>query len=425
MSVEGHTLPAAQPTRRARTLFRHVPPVAVPVHAVDLRNGLAALLRPAGSVEQLCADLEARTGSSYCGIVSSGRSALAAILLALKRLSKRTKVAVPAYGCPTVVQSILFAGLEPVLCDVWPGTLDLDPAALDRLPKDDLLAVVPTHLYGLAQDITGLLSMGREHGFFVIEDAAQAFGARSQGQMVGTRGDAGFYSLGRGKCLPVGHGGVIVAGGRLGEAVEEVLRSTRGYGQGASSPFGSLALFLGYGLATHPAGWWLVVRTSLNPADAGMDLEALPPIRLGGLSAVQAAIARSILARLGRLQQVWRNNAARLSGMLAEVHGAQVPALPPGSDPVYLRLPFVTGKPEQANALYDRLWEEGIGVSRSYVRSLPDLYSAQLGLDPSAFPGAARLARCLLTLPTHSYLREDDFARIEHALRAFHRIAPL
>ncbi|HNS52191.1 MAG TPA: DegT/DnrJ/EryC1/StrS family aminotransferase [Anaerolineae bacterium] len=411
-------MPSAQPTRRARTFLRHVPPVAVPVHAADLRNGWSALLRRAGAVEQLSTDLKAWTGSSYCGLVSSGRSALAAILLALKRTSKRTKVAVPAYGCPTVVQSILFAGLEPVLCDVSPRTLDLDPDALDRLRKDDLLAVVPTHLYGLAHDITGLLSMGREHGFAVVEDAAQAFGARSQGKMVGTRGDAGFYSLGRGKCLPVGHGGVIAAGERLGVAIEEELRRTPGSGQGASSPFGSLALFLGYGLATNPVGWWFVVRTFLNPASEGMDLHALPPIRLCRLPAVQAAIGRSILGRLGRLQQVWRDNAARLSGMLAEVDGVQVPEIAPGSEPVYLRLPFVTGSRERADALYDRLWNEGIGASRSYIRSLPDLYSEQLRIDPSAFPGAATLANCLLTLPTHSYLREDDFARIQQALRA-------
>jgi dTDP-4-amino-4,6-dideoxygalactose transaminase len=343
---------------------------------------------------------------------------LAAILLALKRLSNRSRVAIPAYGCPTVVQAVLFAGLDPVLCDVSPRTLNLDPDALERLPKDDLLAIVPTHLYGLAQDVTGLLSMGREHGFFVIEDAAQAFGARAQGDMVGTRGDAGFYSLGRGKCLPVGHGGVIVASGRCGAAMADLLQSTPGLKERTPSPVGSLALFLGYGLATNPTGWWVVVRTFLNPASEGMDLGKLPPIHLGGLSAVQAAIGRSILARLDRLQGTWCRNASRLTGMLTELDGVQLPEIAPGSEPVYLRLPFVVDNPVRAGTLYNRLWEQGIGVSRSYVRSLPDLYSERLALDPSAFPGAARLATCLLTLPTHSYLREDDFGRVGRALRA-------
>lgn len=413
------------PTRRAHSFLRHVPPVAVPIRATDLCGGLAALWRPAGSVEHFCSDLAAKTGSPCCGLVSSGRTALAAILLALKRLSGRTRVAVPAYGCPTVVQAVLFAGLEPILCDVSPCTLDLDPGALELLPRDDLLAVVPTHLYGLAQDITPLLAMGRDHGFFVVEDAAQAFGAVAHGQMVGTRGDAGFYSLGRGKCLPVGHGGVIVAGERCGAAIAGLFQSTPALRENAPSSLGTLVAFLGYGLATNPAGWWFVTRTSLNPASEGMDLGKLPPIRLGGLSAAQAAIGRSLLARMDGLQQAWRNNAARLSGMLAEIDGVQLAEPAPGSVPVYLRLPFVAGSPGQADILYTRLSEQGIGVSRSYVRSLPDLYSQRLSLDPSAFPGAARLATCLLTLPTHSYLREDDFARIQQALRAASRGSPV
>jgi perosamine synthetase len=408
------------PSRSRRTLLRHVPPVAVPVKAADLRDGFAALLRPDDSVERFRSVLAGRTGSPYSALVSSGRAALAAILLALKRLSHRTRVVVPAYGCPTVVQAVLTAGLAPVLCDVSPHTLDLDPAALERLPKDDLLAVVPTHLYGLAQDLTRLLSLGREHGFFVIEDAAQAFGATVQGRMVGTLGDAGFYSLGRGKCLPVGHGGAIVAGERCGPAIADFLQPDPGQGVRASPRARSLAQFLGYGLATHPRGWWFVARSSLNPADAGMDLRALPPIRLEGLSPVQAAIGYSILGRIDRLQETWRSNAQRLAGMLAEFPFVHLPEIAPGTGAVWLRLPLVADNPQRVDSLYDRLWHQGIGVSRSYARSVADLYSRPLALDPAGFPGAARLATCLLTLPTNSYLREDDFTRI---FRVFCRAA--
>ena len=410
---------------RARTLgrfpLRHLPPVAVPVTVADLRSGLAALLRPANSVERFQSALADRTGRSSCTLVSSGRAALVVILQALKRLSDRSRVVVPAYSCPTVVQAILASGLEPVFCDVLPQTLGLDPASLAPLVKSGPLAIVPTHLYGLVQDVTDLLTLGRKHGFFVIEDAAQAFGATVHGQMTGTLGDAGFYSLGRGKCLPVGHGGVIVANERCSHAIAEAAQGWATVSR--PSPFESLrswVLFVGYGLATRPAGWWFVAHTSLNPATEGMDLPALPPIRLGGPSAVQAAIGHSILGRLDRQQEIWRRNARHLAALLAEFDFVQVPKVAAGAEPVFLRFPFIADSVERASNLYDRLWKKGIGVSRSYLRTLPDLYSEQLTLDSSGFPGAIDLAGCLLTLPTHSYLRENDWTRIA---QAFYEVA--
>jgi dTDP-4-amino-4,6-dideoxygalactose transaminase len=340
---------------------------------------------------------------------------LAIILLALKRLSERLRVVIPAYGCPTVVQAILASGLEPVFCDVLPRTLELDPAALDSLVMGEPLAVVPTHLYGLVQDVTDLQSLGRRHGFFVVEDAAQAFGAMADGQMAGTRGDAGFFSLGRGKCLPVGHGGVIVANERCSQAVAETVEPWSGCKEPPFQSLQALLMFMGYGLATRPMGWWFIVHTALNPASEGMDLNALPPIRMHGLSAVQAAIGHSILSRLDREQAIWRRNARHLAAILAEFDFVQQPGVAEGTEPVFLRFPFVVDSPERARVLYDRLWKKGIGVSRSYLRTLPDLYSERLALDASGFPGAARLAECLLTLPTHSFLREKDFRRIAQA----------
>ncbi|NIN99725.1 MAG: hypothetical protein GTO49_33095, partial [Anaerolineae bacterium] len=101
------------------------------------------------------------------------------------------------------------------------------------------------------------------------------FGATFQGRMVGTWGDAGLYSLGRSKCIPAGHGGVIVSQDRCASAISEAMQEA--VAEGANWGFDSLALFMGYGLATRPMGWWLVVRTPLNPADEGMDINALPP----------------------------------------------------------------------------------------------------------------------------------------------------
>lgn len=427
MGASSHRPPAIshQPSatgHRPSASLRRVPPVAVRVRPADVWRGLTALLHPEGA----CAEFRAALAEQLapCALpaapflVSSGRAALALILLALKlRGGDRSpsRVAIPAYSCPTVVQAVWAAGLEPAFCDVSPLTLDLDHAALSRLVSRGVLAVVSTHLYGLAQDVAGVAEMGREQGFFVVEDAAQAFGARIDGRMVGTRGDAGFYSLGRGKCLPVGHGGIIVAQPFLEPALSEAMLRLGGHG---GPPLRDLAMFLGYGVATHPWVWGLVARTRLNPAADGMDASAHPPLRLAGLGAGAAGIGLSVLSRLAEVQATWKRNARRLMDLLAGFDYVTLPEIPPGADPVFLRLPLVTDTAERAGRLLALLWGEGIGVSRSYYRTLPELYAGQLAARPGCeYPGAERLATCLLTLPTNSYLRDEDFARIARALK--------
>jgi dTDP-4-amino-4,6-dideoxygalactose transaminase len=316
-----------------------------------------------------------------------------------------------------MVQSVLAAGLEPILCDVSPRTLDLDREALEPLITDRVLAIVPAHLYGLAQDERDLLEIGRQHSIWIIEDAAQAYGATLQGRMVGTWGDAGLYSLGRSKCIPAGRGGVIVAQDGVAAAIGGAWQEAVGNGDGhnnALAPEGwaALAAFVGYGTATHPAGWWFIARSPLNPADAGMDVRALPPVAPRSLSAVHAGLGAAIVERLGPVQAEARRNAGRLMADLAEFDFLTVPYIPPDAVPAFLRLPVVIDREERASRLFDVLWQEGIGVSRSYWRSLPDLFSGMLGTDERHFPGAARLATCLLTLPTHSYLRDEDLTKI-------------
>ena len=393
--------------------LRHLPPTAVPISVKDVWRGLTALLDPAASLERFRGAIATLTGSESCFLVSSGRAALTVTLLALKRLADRTHVVIPAYSCPTVVQSILAACLEPVFCDVSPQTLDFDDAALARVMSRRPLAVVPTHLYGLAHRVDHCVDLGRRYGVFVVEDAAQSFGARIDGQMVGTFGDAGFYSLGRGKCLPVGHGGVIVAGPRLASAIVETIRE-RFPGRPRRGGAG-LAMLLGYGLATRPAGWWVVARSPINPETEGMDETRLPSVELGVLSSDQAGVGLSILDRLDRLQASQGRNARRLMAELERFDFVTSPKIPPEASPVFLRLPVVVERRELADRLFRQLWE--MGISRSYYRTLPDLYASRVASNRGDFPGASVLAERLLTLPTHPYVTDADVERIAEAFR--------
>ncbi|HSJ53154.1 MAG TPA: DegT/DnrJ/EryC1/StrS family aminotransferase [Anaerolineae bacterium] len=414
-------------TERSKTSarFRHLPPTAIRVKRGDIWRGVASLFKPDDALARFRLAVIQQTGSPACYFIGSGRAALSIILLGLRRLSQstevgriRSRVIIPAYSCPTMVQSVLKADLEPVLCDVSVHTLDLDRGKLESLIDDNVLAIVPAHLYGLAQDERDLVELGRQRGIWIVEDAAQAFGATLGGRMVGTWGDAGLYSMGRSKCIPAGHGGVIVAQEGVAAAIEDALHEAVGEGRPGGKDWAALAAFVGYGPATHPAGWWFISRSPLNPADEGMDFDTLPPVALRRLSAVHAGLGASIVERLDSVQAEARRNAGRLMAELAGFDFVTLPHVPPDAVPAFLRLPVVLDRQARADAVFDLLSRQGIGVSRSYWRTLPDLFSRVLPAGEENFPGAVRLATCLLTLPTHAYLRQGDFANIVHAFQA-------
>lgn len=394
-----------------RNRFRHLPPTGIEVEWQDFSSGFNSLFHPDSSLLELRSSIQKTFGSPACEMVASGRSALALILFSLKRLSDRSKVILPAYNCSTVAQSVIKAGLNPVFCDLSQKNLGLDREDLYHLLDDDVLAIIPTHLYGLAQDISDLVELGQDKGFYVIEDAAQSFGARFGDRYVGTLGDAGFFSFGRGKCIPSGHGGVILAGERCAEALAETVNEN--IEQRQRFDFGSLAAYLGYSIATQPFSWWFVDRSPFNPADQGMDVEKLPAINLQGMSGVQAGIASSIFQRLPKINTLRRAIAHRLVNMLGEFSFIQIPEIPSGANPVFLRLPFIVDQRTTGERLFDSLRKQGLGISKSYFRTLPELFSGQINTQARDYPNATRLAECLYTLPTHAYVNEDDFENIQ------------
>lgn len=395
--------------------FRHLPPTAIEVEWNDFRNGITSMFHPKSSREYFRSAILELSGSSVCELVTSGRSALILILLSLKNLSKRSKVILPAYSCSTVVQSVLAAKLTPVFCDLSTNTLDLDRERLHQLIDNDVLAIVPTHLYGLAQDISDLVELGRDNGFYLIEDAAQSFGAMVAGKLVGSMGDAGFFSLGRGKCIPSGHGGVIIASKRCAAAISETVHQA--VGRSSRPDLGSLAAFFGYAIATKPFAWWLIDHSPLNPADQGMDIQSLPAIEFMELTAVQAGIGSSILERSQKINTARRANANHLIKLLSTFSFIQFPEISPQSIPVFLRLPFIVDQKSRGALLFESLKRQGIGISKSYYRTLPDLYAGKIESNPGDFPGANRIAECLYTLPTHSYINENDFNNIVNTLQ--------
>ncbi len=126
--------------------------------------------------------------------VSSGTDALLVALMALG-IGPGDEVITPTYSFFATAGSVRRTGATPVFVDVDPTTLNLDPAGLARAITARTRAIIPVHLFGLAADLDPILDAARQAGVAVIEDAAQAIGARYRGRPVGGFGTVGCFSF--------------------------------------------------------------------------------------------------------------------------------------------------------------------------------------------------------------------------------------
>lgn len=120
------------------------------------------------------------------------------------------KVVLSPYTISDVINMVVCAGGVPVFADLEPDTCNVDPEEIDRLIDDETGAVMVTHLHGLACDMRRIREICSARRVALVEDAAQAFGARFERRPVGTFGDAGIYSFGMYKNLNSFFGGMVV-----------------------------------------------------------------------------------------------------------------------------------------------------------------------------------------------------------------------
>jgi dTDP-4-amino-4,6-dideoxygalactose transaminase len=284
----------------------------------------------------------------------------------------------------------------------------MDRAALAELVDDRVLAVIAVHPFGLPEDMTDLVALGQRKGIFIIEDVAQSLGAKLDDRMVGSWGDVGLFSLGPGKVMTTGGGGVVVTSNDMcATAIREAMVSESGITPKAG--LGTLAYLACYRLAVHPLGWWFIARGPLNPADGSQN--QLPLIKLGTLSACQAGTGLSMLSSLDDINRVRRRNAEQLMGALGELPFVRFPARVPKAAPIYVRLPVLVTEKEARERLFQRLHRNGIGVSRMYVYPLADLFADQMDQNGEEFPAAKYVSHHLLTLPTHHLMTEQDLGK--------------
>lgn len=335
-------------------------------------NGTSYIL--GGEVQAFEREFAAYVGVRHAIGVNSGTDALILALRALD-VAGGEVITTPLTAIATIA-AIVAAGATPVVVDVRPDTLTLDPAAVARAVNPRTKAVVPVHLYGCPADMGAILDLARRHKLRVVEDCAQSAGARWNGQRTGALGDVGCFSFYPTKNLgAIGDGGAVVTND---DELADRMRRLRQYG-------------------------WDDKRTAQEP---GLNSR---------LDEVQAAILRVKLPRLDADNAQRRRLAGLYNAALAD-RGLLLPATPANAEHIFHL--YVVRPSARAQLMAD-LERAGVraGVHYPTPAHKEPGYAAKVRA-PEPLPVAEAACARVLSLPMYPQLTEAGVAHVASAVRA-------
>lgn len=327
-------------------------------------------------LEAFEAEFAAFCGSKHCVGVGSGLDALSLPLKA-RGLGPGDEVIVPSQTFIATWLAVSMIGATPVAAEVDDETFNLDPSAVRAAITPRTRAIVPVHLFGQPAPMHALAEIAARHSLFLLEDAAQAHGARLGDARCGQLGDAAAFSFYPTKNLGcLGDGGAVVTDDA---DLAATLRKLRNYG------------------STQKYVHDLVCGNTR-------------------LDELQAAFLRVKLASLDRWNERRRRVAARYDQRLRSAGSIRTPRAIEGCEHVYHL--YVIRSPER-DLLQAELRERGIATQIHYPIP-PHLQKAygDLGIAPGALPVAERIARESLSLPMWPHMSDDQVDRVCDAILA-------
>jgi dTDP-4-amino-4,6-dideoxygalactose transaminase len=318
-------------------------------------------------------DFAAYCGDSECIALNSGTSALHLALLAAGVGPGDEVITVP-FTFVASVAAVLYAGAQPVLVDIDPRSFTMDPSAIEGAITPRTKAILPVHLYGQTADMDPILEIARRHGLVVIEDAAQAHGAKYKGRPAGSIGDMACFSFYPGKNLGAyGEGGAVTTSN---PEYGRKIRMLRDWGQDRKYHH----LLRGYNY------------------------------RMEGF---QGAVLRVKLGHLEKWTEARRAVVRRYNDLLSHCD-VETPIEMPWARHVYH---VYTVRANDRDGLQAALAAEGVqtGIHYPVPVHLQPAY-ADLGYGPGAFPHAEAAARKVLSLPLYPELSADMVAQVAAAV---------
>lgn len=315
------------------------------------------------------------TGARHAVAVGNGTDAIE-IALGSLGIGRGDEVLVPANTFFATAEAVANVGAKVVFVDCEPRFYNIDTTKIEDRITPRTKAIIPVHLYGLPAEMDEVVAIARKHNLQIIEDCAQAHGAKYKGQTVGTFGDAATFSFYPGKNLGAyGDAGAIVTNDA---SIAERCRLIANHGQ--------------------PTKY----RHTLVGRNSRMD-------------GIQAAILSVKLRYLNKWLDARRARATRYCDLLADT-GIALPLVPDDRSHTY-HLYVIRVKDRDAVAA--KLGEAGIDTGLHYPTALPFLEAyADQNYEPADFPVAHAQMSELLSLPMYAELSDEMIEYVCENLRA-------
>lgn len=317
-------------------------------------------------------------GTKHAVAVNTGTSGLHLALLAAGVGPGDEVITVP-FTFVATVSAICYAGALPVLVDVEPTTLTMDPAKLEAAITPKTKAIIPVHLYGQMADMTSIMQIANRHGIAVLEDACQAHGAEYHERRAGSIGVSGCFSFYPGKNLGAcGEGGIVVTND---DEHMKTIRMLRDWGQDRR------------------------YHHALKGFNYRMD-------------GIQGAILRVKLRYLDAWTAARRSRARQYTKLLSGSRRVETPVEAAGRRHVYH---IYAVRTDDRDRLQQDLQQEGVQSGLHYPIPV-HLQKAHvdLGYTIGDFPVSERAAREVLSLPIYPEMTSDQ---IEHVAAAVEQMA--
>ncbi len=375
-------------------------------------------MRGPKEIHRFESELKGHYNVKHCFLVSSGKAALTIILKALHELyPERNEVLIPAFTCYSVPSAIIKAGLKIKLCDINPKTLDFN---FDQLKKilspsnsnystNSILAVIPTHLFGLPADVDRVRGINKDDKVSIVEDAAQAMGGTLKKKKLGTLGDAGFFSLGRGKAFSIVEGGIILTNNdSMADNIDRQMKNIPTYNmlEIIKLVIYSIALTI----FIHPELFWLPKALPfLKLGETIFD----PDFPLKKMSPFQAGLAKKWQIRLRNIKSQNQQKANAFTAIFQKNEILTSSMICPNKNHTLLKLPLKIFDTQILDRILSKSGKQGLGIMRTYPESINNIKELKNLFKNKDYPKATMISKHLLTLPVHHFLSLSDSVQIK------------
>ena len=379
-----------------------IPPVMVPVTFRELISSTIEAIKPnSKAIFDLNQKVAEYVGSNYVISTSSGRTALYTILKAYG-LEEGDEVVLPAYMCSSVSDLLFEMKLNINFVDVDPHTYTIDPHDLNEKICKNTKAVVAAHMFGIPCDMNSIMEIARDNGSRVIEDSAQSMGAKYNNKKVGTIGDSGFFSFGRGKPLTsMGGGSIVTSDQDIYQKCQNIVNNFSNRNRISQSKL--LLKMLGYSLIRSRSLYKVMhnrIRNESTRACVDINNVEMPYTNF------QAKMASLQLLQLDWFNEIRKRNAQLIYSKLKNNNHVGLVRLDSNIEPFFLRYPIKINS-DIRNELILKLKSNGIETSVVYPESLSKFYGSL-----AKCKNAEQIVKETVALPVHPQVTETDINKM-------------